>query len=100
MNNPSKSEFRQVNLPPDTPLVQVKRERSSQSEEELKINTVRPNKPFAGKLPMSYYPKPIAYELDSLKNVQFDLKIFQTKSALLQENLPFFGMVPLVFYLP
>ena len=49
---------------------------------------------------MSYYPKPIAYELDSLKNVQFDLKIFQTKSALLQENLPFFGMVPLVFYLP
>ena len=82
MNNPSKQDFRQVDLPPDTPLVQVKRERSSQSEEELRINTVRP-KPFPAKLPMPYYPKPIAYELDSLKNVQFDLKIFQTKSALL-----------------
>ena len=58
------------------------------------------SKPYPAKLPVPYYPKPITYELDSMKNVQFDLKIFQTKSALLQENLPFFGMVPLVFYLP
>jgi hypothetical protein len=29
MNQPAKSELRAIDLPPDTPLVQVKRERSS-----------------------------------------------------------------------
>ena len=63
----NKSDFRGVDLPPDTPLVQVKRERSSQSDEELRVNTMRP-KPFPNaKLPLPFYPKPITYELDSMK---------------------------------
>ena len=46
------------------------------------------------------FDKPISYDLDGYKSFNSDVKLFQSKSSLLQESLPFFGSVPLVFYLP
>jgi len=51
---------------------------------------------------VQYYSKPISYDIESLKSANYEqnVKIFQSKSAILSETLPFFGIVPLVFYLP
>lgn len=40
--NKDNEEIKVVDLPPDTPLVQVKQERSSLSENELKISPAKP----------------------------------------------------------
>jgi hypothetical protein len=62
------------------------------------VNSVKSKPPKA----QPYYGKQISYDIESLKTTSYDqnVKIFQSKSALLMENLPFFGLVPLVFYLP
>jgi len=36
-----KPDYNPVDLPPDTPLVQVKQERSTQSDQELTVNPIR-----------------------------------------------------------
>ena len=83
-----KEDLKTVDLPPDTPLVQVKQERSSQSDNELRINPVKPKTypASAVKMPLPFSYKPIQYELDAIgKNVPYEqnIKLFASKSALL-----------------